>query len=115
MVGLDELSFVPVSDGTTAVNLYRSGAVATMPGFNFPPLFTTVLGRKKDFHAEPCFGTVAATINAQRPPLDNVLLRYALNMATEKRPFTAFSEPDGFPHRPWFHPCRVTFDRGLLT
>jgi ABC-type oligopeptide transport system substrate-binding subunit len=88
MVGLDELRFMPVSDGTTAVNLYSSGAVATMPGFNFPPLFTTVLGRKKDFHSEPCFGTVAATINAQKPPLNNVLLRYALNMATEKGPFT---------------------------
>jgi oligopeptide transport system substrate-binding protein len=88
MVGLDELKFLPVSDGTTAVNLYRSGAVATMPGFNFPPLFMTAVGRKKDFHAEPCFGTVAATISAQKAPLDNLLLRYALNMATEKGRFT---------------------------
>jgi ABC-type oligopeptide transport system substrate-binding subunit len=89
MVGLEELTFIPVSDETTAVNLYRSGAVATMPGFSFPPLFTTALGRKKDFHAEPCFGTAAATISAQKPPLDNVLLRYALNMATEKGSITA--------------------------
>jgi ABC-type oligopeptide transport system substrate-binding subunit len=88
MVGLDELSFMPVNDGTTAVNLYQAGAVAAMPGFNFPPLFTPVLGRKKDFHTEPCFGTVAHTISAQKPPFDNVLLRYALNMATEKRPLT---------------------------
>ena len=89
LVGLEELRFLPVSDETTAVNLYRSGAVATMPGFNFPPLFTTALGHEKDFHAEPCFGTAAATINAQRPPLDNLLLRYALNMATEKASITA--------------------------
>ena len=53
MVGLDELSFIPVNDGTTAVNLYRSGAVATMPGFSFPPLFTTALGRKKIFTLNP--------------------------------------------------------------
>ena len=98
MVGLDELRFMPVSDGTTAVNLYRSGAVATMPGFNFPPLFTTVLGRKKDFHSEPCFGTVAATINTQKPPLNNVLLRYALNMATKKGRLPIFSGAAGFPH-----------------
>ena len=89
MVGLEELRFMPVSDETTAVNLYRSGAVATMPGFSFPPLFTTALGRKKDFHAEPCFGTAAATISAKRPPFDNFLLRYALNMATEKGSITA--------------------------
>jgi len=88
MVGLDELTFLPVVDGTTAVNLYRSGAVATMPGFSFPPVFTPILGRKKDFHAEPAFGTVAPTISALKPPLDNVLLRYALNMGTEKKPFT---------------------------
>ena len=87
LVELDELRFLPVSDGTTAVNLYRSGAVATMPGFSFPPLFTTALRRKKDFHAEPCFGTAAATISAQKPPLNNLLLRCALNMATEKKPF----------------------------
>jgi oligopeptide transport system substrate-binding protein len=89
MVGLEELIFMPVSDETTAVNLYRSGAVATMPGFSFPPLFATALRRKKDFHAEPCFGTAAATIGAQKPPLDNVLLRYALNMATEKSSIAA--------------------------
>src|SRR4030095_15129661 len=88
MVGLDEFTFLPLVDGTTAVNLYQSGAVATMPGFSFPPVFTSILGRKKDFHAEPAFGTVAPTISALKPPLDNVLLRYALNMGAEKKPFT---------------------------
>jgi ABC-type oligopeptide transport system substrate-binding subunit len=88
VVGLDGLNFLPIVDGTTTINLYRSGAAFAMPGPSFPPLFTPILARKKDFHTEPAFGTVCPAISVRRPPLDNVLLRYALNMATEKKPFT---------------------------
>ena len=90
MVGLDELTFLPIVDGTTTINVYRSGRAAAMPGPSFPPLFTPILARKKDFHTEPAFGTVSPGISVRRPPLDNVLVRYALNMATEKKPFTDF-------------------------
>jgi ABC-type transport system substrate-binding protein len=70
------------------MNLYRSGAVAAMPGLSFPPLFTPILGGKKDFHTEPVFGTICPAISALKPPFDNVLLRYALAMGTEKKPIT---------------------------
>jgi hypothetical protein len=59
-----------------------------MPGPNFPPLFTGILGGKKDFHTERAFGTVCPAISALKPPLDNVLLRYVLAMGTEKKPMT---------------------------
>jgi ABC-type oligopeptide transport system substrate-binding subunit len=86
MVGLHVLTFLPVVDSTTTISLYRSGAAAAMPGSGFPPLFTPLLARKKDFHTEPAFGTVSPAINIRRPPFDQVLLRYALNMGTEKKP-----------------------------
>ena len=90
VVAIDKLVFMPVADGTTAMNLYRSGVAAVMPGFRFPPIFTPVVAHKKDFHAHPAFGTVSPTISTRRPPFDRVLLRYALNMATEKQAFCDF-------------------------
>ena len=86
MVEIEELCFMPVIDGTTTVNLYKSGEVAAMPGVSFPYLFIPAMGGKRDFHTEPAFGVFCPVMSVQKPPLDNVLLRYALNMATEKQP-----------------------------
>jgi oligopeptide transport system substrate-binding protein len=49
-----------------------------------------MLARKRDFHTEPAFGSICAAVSVQKPPLNNVLLRYALNMATEKQPICDF-------------------------
>ena len=90
MVDIDDLHFAPVVNGSTMVDLYKSGEVAAVPGVAFPSLFIPMLGRTRDFHTEPAFGSVGAAINVQKPPLDNVLLRYALNMATHKQPICDF-------------------------
>jgi len=90
LVGVDELRFVPVTDGSTMVSLYKSGDVAAMPGISFPALFIPVVGRKRDFHTEPGFGSICPVMSVRKPPLDNVLLRYALNMATGKQPVCDF-------------------------
>jgi oligopeptide transport system substrate-binding protein len=87
MVDIEELCFTPVADGTTAVNLYKVGEVAAMPGVSFPYLFIRAMGGKRDFHTEPAFGVFCPVMSVQKPPLDNVLLRFALNMATEKQAF----------------------------
>lgn len=89
VVGIEALTFVPVVDGSAAVNLYRAGAVASMPGPSFPPLFRPVLATKKDFHTEPAFATCCPAISVPKPPFDNVLLRYALAMATDRKRIAA--------------------------
>ena len=61
------------------------------PGLS--PLFIPVLSRKKDYHAAPAFGTRFPCISTRRAPFDNVLLRYALNMATDKKALTDFLGP----------------------
>lgn len=90
LVGIDELRFVPVVDGATMLDLYKAGDLAAVPGVSFPSLFIPVVGRKRDFHTEPGFGTITSVMSVTRPPLDNILLRYALNMATEKKPLCDF-------------------------
>ena len=96
LVGLDELTFLPVVDGTTVMNLYKTGEAAVTPGAGLPSLFAPVLSRKKDFHSQPTFGTSVLCANMRRAPFDNHLLRYALNMATEKQALADFCGPDLF-------------------
>ncbi|HYZ85620.1 MAG TPA: peptide ABC transporter substrate-binding protein, partial [Bryobacteraceae bacterium] len=97
LVGLKELVFLPVIDGTTVMNLYKAGDIMLTPGLSLSPLFTPVLSRKKDYHAGPGFGTLFVHISTRRTPFDNVLLRYALNMATEKKVLTDFLGPGFVP------------------
>jgi oligopeptide transport system substrate-binding protein len=72
------------------VDLYKSGDLAAVPGVGFPSLFIPAVGRKRDFHTEPGFGTITSVMSVTRPPLDNILLRYALSMAIEKQSFCDF-------------------------
>ena len=99
LVGLEELTFLPVVDGTTVINLYKAGDAAVTPGISLSPLYTPVLSRKKDYHSGPGFGTVFPCISTRRAPFDSVLLRYALNMATEKKVLADFLGPGWVPAR----------------
>ena len=58
MVDIDELQFAPVVNGSTMVDLYKSGAVAAVPGVVFPSLFIPMLARKRDFHTVPAFCSI---------------------------------------------------------
>src|SRR5262245_12737897 len=99
LVGLEELTFLPVVDGTTVMNLYKAGNAAVTPGLGLSPLFTPLLSRKQDYHSAPAFGTGFHCISTRRAPFDNILLRYALNMATDKKSVTDFYGPGYLPAR----------------
>lgn len=99
LVGLQELLFIPVVDGTAVMNLYKAGDADLTPGLSLSPIYTPVLSRRKDYHATPGFGTILPCINTRRPPFDNVLLRYALNMAIDKKAVTDFLGPGYLPAR----------------
>jgi ABC-type oligopeptide transport system substrate-binding subunit len=99
LVSLEELTFLPVVDGTTVMNLYRAGEAAATPALSLPASFTSVLRRKMDFHSGPGFGTIFPCVSTHRTPFDNVLLRYALNMATDKKCIAEFHGPGNTPAR----------------
>jgi oligopeptide transport system substrate-binding protein len=85
VVALNEAIFYPISDQTTAVNLYKTGEVVATTGLSLPPVFMPALAGKKDFRTTPALGTGIAAMNTRRPPFNNTLLRYAVNMATDKK------------------------------
>jgi oligopeptide transport system substrate-binding protein len=89
-VKLNRLTFIPVDAGSTAVNLYKAGATDAMPGDRLPQEIFPLLGKKKDFHFTSAFFTLYPVMNTTRSPFNNPLVRYAFNMATDKREVADF-------------------------
>ena len=90
LVALEEIDILPISENTTSVNIYKAGDADAMPANAIPQPFIPLLRSKSDFHVAPAFTSYFYNINTKKPPFDNVLLRYALNMATDKRAITDF-------------------------
>ena len=84
-----ELRIVSFSDSLAAFRAYQSGAVDVLSFV--PPEFTAALlrqqraGLRHDVHYRSVFGTYYYIINCTRTPLNNVLIRRALDLAINKR------------------------------
>jgi oligopeptide transport system substrate-binding protein len=89
-VAIDELVFLPIANGVTNVNLYKAGEMQSMNPRLVPPLCIPALRKKKDFATSGSLRTFGYTFNVTKPPLDRLLLRYALNLATDKVAVAAF-------------------------
>jgi oligopeptide transport system substrate-binding protein len=89
-VVMEEIVFFPISNGTTNVNLYQAGAMQSMNPRLIPPLFVPALRKKKDFGTSRALRTFSYTFNVAQPPLNRLMLRYALNLATDKVAIAAF-------------------------
>jgi ABC-type oligopeptide transport system substrate-binding subunit len=81
LTGLDEIVFLPIADNLVNINLYRSGEADTLL---IPPAYKPPLRNMRDHGEMPQLDVHYIQFNTRQPPLDNVLLRYALNMATDK-------------------------------
>src|SRR5262249_29185051 len=90
LVNLQELVLLPVVNGSTNLNIYKSGESHSMLGKVVAPAYVPMLRAKKDFEAAPAYWTMFYSVNTTRPPFDNVLVRYALNMAIDKRAIARF-------------------------
>jgi oligopeptide transport system substrate-binding protein len=85
-VWLEELVFLPVIDSAASANLYRTAAAAMTAT---TPTLISVLQRKKDYRPTRLFGAMYAPLKSTKPPFNDVRLRYAFNMATDKRSIAA--------------------------
>jgi len=89
-VALEEIVFLPVTDGATSVNLYKTGSAYAMHGRAVPPLWIPALRGRQDFQVAPAYRNLFYAFNTTQPPFDNILLRYAFHMATDKQQITRF-------------------------
>jgi oligopeptide transport system substrate-binding protein len=83
-VGLDEIVFLPVKQHIL-VDMYKSGEVDATDGAYMPSQFIRALRGRRDFHSTSTLERFCYAINVRERPFNNVLLRYALNMATNKK------------------------------
>jgi oligopeptide transport system substrate-binding protein len=89
-VQLEQITMWPIANSVASVNLYKAGESDWVPGKLVPPAIVPALRRKKDFHTTPAFWCMFYGMNIRVPPFDNVLVRYAVNMATDKRAIARF-------------------------
>jgi oligopeptide transport system substrate-binding protein len=66
-----------------ALDLYRRGKVDWVVAVSSKR--AKALGKRDDFHSHPTFSTYFFRLNVTRKPLDNPLVRRALNMAIDRR------------------------------
>ncbi|MCL5743383.1 MAG: peptide ABC transporter substrate-binding protein [Acidobacteria bacterium] len=89
LIRLGRIVLLPVADGTTNVNIYKAGYAQTMVDKVLPTAFIRVLKTKADFRTNPLLRVGFYSISIHKRPFDNVLVRYALNMAVDKRAIAA--------------------------
>jgi oligopeptide transport system substrate-binding protein len=81
---LEELTVLVAPNVSTLVNQYRAGiAMLAYPAI---PAILPALRRKRDFERRRNYGSGFLAINTRMPPFNDVSVRYALNMAIDKRP-----------------------------
>ena len=82
-VTIDEVQFLSVERPSTIVDLYEAGEVHTMPGERIPVQFASLLEGRRDYHIAPAAFGVWALMNTTRPPCDDPLVRFAINMSVD--------------------------------
>ena len=103
-VHLDEIHFYPMSDNPSIMNLYKVGEVDAVLNHTVPNAWLEVVKSKKDYMDGVEAAIDFLQINVTQPPMSDVRVRKAFNMAIDKnawaawrkivKPLTAFS-PEG--------------------
>jgi oligopeptide transport system substrate-binding protein len=109
-VRLDQIKFYPTDSNVTAMNLYKAGEVDAVGNHTVPVSWLGMIRPLKDYMDAPEAAIEYYLINTKRPPMDDVRVRRAFNLALDKRtiadwrrivkPLTAFTPEGIFPGYP---------------
>jgi oligopeptide transport system substrate-binding protein len=104
VVRLDRITFYPMEEATTIMNLYKAGAIDAFLNHSVPISWLDVIRPKLDYMNTPENAIEYYMFNTTRPPMDDVRVRKAFNAAIDKaalaeyrritKPLTAFT-PEG--------------------
>lgn len=103
-VHLDEIHFYPSTDNPTSMNLYKMGGADALTNHVVPNAWLDVIRPKKDYMDGAEAAIIYILINVTKPPMNDVRVRKAFNMAIDKvtyaksrritKPLSAFT-PEG--------------------
>lgn len=125
-VKLDSITFYPIEDATTMMNLYKAGEVDAVYNHIVPYAWVDEMRRFKDYMDKPEVAIEYYAINVTEPPMNDLRVRKAFNIAVDKaalatyrrvvKPLTAFTPEGIFPGypRPQGDPFDVERARRLL-
>ena len=85
-LAIHEITWMAVESYVSTMNLYKVGELDYI-GDNsaLPPPYLPVLRKKKDFEITPSLAEYWYELNTKSPPLDDVRVRQALNLAIDKQ------------------------------
>jgi oligopeptide transport system substrate-binding protein len=88
-VHLDEIHFYPMNDNTTIMNLYKVGEVDAVLNHTVPIAWLDLVKLKQDYMDAPEAATVFILMNVTRPPMNDLRVRQAFNLAIDKASYVA--------------------------
>ena len=83
-VKLDAITFYPLEDQTTMMNLYKAGAVDATYNHTVPASWLPIIKRMKDYMDAPEIAIEYYMFNTTKPPMNDKRVRKAFNMAVDK-------------------------------
>lgn len=83
-VQLEEIHFYPMADLPTIMNLYKVGEVDAVGNHSVPNAWLDVVRSKQDYMDGAEAGIIYIRINVTKPPMNDVRVRRAFNMAIDK-------------------------------
>jgi len=117
-VRLESITFYPIEEQTTTMNLYKAGAIDAFLNHTVPIAWVEQMRGLGDYMDAPENGIEYYVFNTTRPPMDDVRVRKAFNAAIDKaalaefkrtaKPLTAFTPEGIFPGYP--QPAGDSFD-----
>ena len=88
-MALEELRLITIPEPATTINMYKAGSIDLVTPL-LPALYLRLMRRALDFHSHAAIANRYLVINTKKPPLNNVLVRYALNMAIDEKEIERF-------------------------
>lgn len=83
---LKRIVYLEVEDNFATLNLYKTGEIDwTGENVALPPAFIDMMKGYDDYHPARWIGTYWYEFNTEKPPVDDPLVRRALNVAVDKR------------------------------
>ena len=83
-VHLDKITFYPLEDQTTILNLYKAGEIDAMLNHTVLAAWVDSIRSMKDYMDKPELANEYYQINTTLPPMNDVRVRKAFNMAIDK-------------------------------
>lgn len=89
-VRLDRVTFYPIEDQTTMMNLYKAGEVDATYNHTVPAAWITLVRQYRDYQDAPEASIESFVFNTRRAPTSDARVRHALNMSIDKEALARF-------------------------